>query len=151
MVSLLASRNCDFCQHLSTLSPDLAVLTSVDTFGCRASGISAFRKVVRHQNRYSSRRERSKSVVNTCQHFPQISKCWDLEISGFKKCWQDLVLTTVLLRSRRLLNRFWCRKTFLKAEIPLLRTVQSTIPEHCTREAHGSQTCQHLSTLSLVF
>ena len=25
-----------FCQHLSTLSPDLEVLTSVDTFGCRA-------------------------------------------------------------------------------------------------------------------
>ena len=25
-----------FCQHLSTLSPDLEVLTSVDTFGCLA-------------------------------------------------------------------------------------------------------------------
>ena len=38
MVSLLASRNFDFCQHLSTLSPVLEVLTrlSVDTFGCRA-------------------------------------------------------------------------------------------------------------------
>ena len=36
MVSLLAIRNFDFCQHLSTLSPDLEVLTSVDTFGCRA-------------------------------------------------------------------------------------------------------------------
>ena len=37
MVLILAIRNFDFCQHLSTLSPDLEVLTSVDTFGCRAA------------------------------------------------------------------------------------------------------------------
>ena len=54
------------------------VLTSVDTFCCRRpsgvqspgvadrtvlkSNISAFRKVLRHQNRFSSRRERSKNA-----------------------------------------------------------------------------------------
>ena len=54
------------------------VLTSVDTFGCRTtspiqcseipvrtvlkSNISAFRKVLRHQNRFTSQRERSKNV-----------------------------------------------------------------------------------------
>ena len=77
-ILIFLSRNLDFCQHLSTLSPDLEVLTSVDTFGCRATsrvqssgvadctvlkgGISAFRITLRQQNRFSSRRDRSKNV-----------------------------------------------------------------------------------------
>ena len=64
----------------SILSPKMGekVLTSVNTFGCRTtspiqcseildctalkSNISAFRKVLRHRNRFTSQRERSKNV-----------------------------------------------------------------------------------------
>ena len=86
------------------------------------SNISAFRKVLRHQNRFSSRRERSKSVVNTCQHLSQLGfqrKIW-ISRSGesVDKCWHVWLPCASRVQSSGIVDH-----TVLKSDISAFRKV----------------------------